>query len=383
MLLGPNVSAKVGVSMAYRRLNGHHHIQGMRNINMSRDFGSLPINPRSHGFTLVELLVVIAIIGILVALLLPAIQAAREAARRSSCINNEKQIGVALLNYESTYKKFPGGRHGCDNSPTSGVKGCEPGTTLLPSGMSALVKILPFMEDQALYDRLTSTSTNLFISPNKIIWPNPFGGSEEGPTLESWATEALQQALNTRPQAYVCPSSQSEPISALLRYNNAAYRPATGDYALCMGHRGPSWSRDFYAVKTDNSGIFFYIREVAIRQIEDGTGKTLFGGEVLESQNPNGSNIWSYAFRHVDGLRATDNPINTPSGEGVIHAWTNASGDRFKANASFSSFHPGGANLVFADGHVDFVSENMDLETYQALGSRASQEISDKYRPEY
>ncbi len=347
---------------------------------MSRASVHLSITRRLRGFTLVELLVVIAIIGILVALLLPAIQAAREAARRSSCVNNEKQIGIALLNYETAHKSFPGGRHGCDNSPTASVRGCEPGTPLLPSGMSALVEILPFMEDQSLYDQLTRKNSGGFLSPHEIIWPNPFGGSEEGPTLESWASDSLQRALNTRPQAFVCPSSQSEPVSTLMRFDSAAYRPATGDYALCAGHRGPSWARDFFAVKTDNSGIFFYIKKVAIRQIEDGTSKTLFGGEVLESQNPNSSNIWTYAFRHVDGLRATDNPINTLPGEGVIHAWTNASGDRFKANASFASFHPGGANLVFADGHVDFVSENMDLETYQALGSRASQEISDEYR---
>lgn len=348
---------------------------------MARGSKKFAITPASKGFTLVELLVVIAIIGILVALLLPAIQAAREAARRSSCVNNEKQIGIALLNYETAHRKFPAGRHGCDNSPNSKVRGCEPGTTILPSGMSALVAILPFMEDQSLYDQLTNTNNGTFVPPHKIIWPNPFGGSEEGPTLQDWATEKLQQALNTRPQSYVCPSSQSEPVSSLMRFDSAPLRPATGDYALCMGHRGPTWARDFYAVKTDNSGIFFYIRKIAMREIEDGTSKTLFGGEVLESHGANSSNIWTYAFRHVDGLRATDNPINTLPGEGVIHAWVNSNGDKFKGNASFAAFHPGGANLVFADGHVDFVSENMDLETYQALGSRASEEISDKYRP--
>src|SRR5262245_11369069 len=105
---------------------------------------NLPFGNRSQGFTLVELLVVIAIIGILVALLLPAIQAAREAARRSQCVNNEKQQGAALLNYEASRKKFPSGRHGCDG----GIElRCNANVSMLyRNGMSAFVLILPYME---------------------------------------------------------------------------------------------------------------------------------------------------------------------------------------------------------------------------------------------
>src|SRR5690242_7162307 len=102
------------------------------------------------GFTLVELLVVIAIIGVLVALLLPAVQAAREAARRSSCTNNLKQLGLAIVNYESAKKVFPAGRHGCDlaYNPSSGKKntcGCSTDGTK-EDGASAFVEMLPFME---------------------------------------------------------------------------------------------------------------------------------------------------------------------------------------------------------------------------------------------
>ncbi len=136
-------------------------------------------------------------------------------------------------------------------------------------------------------------------------------------------------------------------------------------------------------MKADNSGIFFYIREIAIREILDGTSKTFFGGEVVESHGLNSSSVWTYAFRHLDSLRATDNPVNTPPGEGVILHATQSSGDRYDANGAFGGQHPGGANFVYADGHVDFVSENIDLETYQALGSRASQEIDDVYRSAY
>jgi prepilin-type N-terminal cleavage/methylation domain-containing protein/prepilin-type processing-associated H-X9-DG protein len=338
----------------------------------------LPINRRFRGFTLVELLVVIAIIGILVALLLPAIQSAREAARRSSCVNNEKQFGIALLNYEISNKRFPAGRHGCDASVESKWKGCENPSSIERSAMSGFVKILPYMEEQALYDTLTNE--DLFVSPYTILWPNPLSGPEEGNKLQDWATLELQSAIHTRPQAYVCPSSEAEPESSWKSYESASFRPATGDYALCVGHRGPTWARDFGPVKADNSGIFFYIKQIAIREIIDGTSKTLFGGEVVEGHGLNSSNVWTYGFRHLDSLRATDNPVNTAPGDGVIHHATGSSGDRYDANAAFASQHPSGANFVYADGHVDFVSENIDLETYQALGSRASQEINDEYR---
>ena len=78
-------------------------------------------------------------------------------------------------------------------------------------------------------------------------------------------------------------------------------------------------------------------------------------------------------------MRTTDNPVNTPPGEPLFHHATQSSGDRYDANGAFASQHPNGANFVYADGHVEFVSENIDLETYQALGSRASEEINDKY----
>src|SRR5690349_15987696 len=107
---------------------------------------------KRNAFTLVELLVVIAIIGILVALLLPAIQAAREAARRAQCTNNLKQIGIALLNYESAKKDLPAGRHGCDlHLASPGVCGCS-NDAVKEDGASAFVELLPFMEENALYD---------------------------------------------------------------------------------------------------------------------------------------------------------------------------------------------------------------------------------------
>ncbi len=326
------------------------------------------------GFTLVELLVVIAIIGILVALLLPAVQSAREAARRMQCANNEKQIGLALLNFEAAQGEFPAGRHGCDGAIEPDIPGCENPSSIERSAMSAFVKILPYLEQTALYDVLALNGQGT------IIWPSQ-AETEGGLPYSQWATTQIQQALNTRPEMFVCPTADSEPITQWQLYSDAAFPPATGDYALCMGHRGPTWNRDFYAVKTDNSGIFFYIRAIALRHIEDGTSNTFFGGEVVDSQGLDSSNIWSRAERHLDGMRTADNPLNTPPGLGKIHRKRVDPSGPYFANGAFASRHSRGANFVFADGRVEFISEDIDLDTYFAFATRASQEINDPYAP--
>lgn len=324
--------------------------------------------PLCAGFTLVELLVVIAIIGVLVALLLPAVQAAREAARRAQCVNNQKQIGLALLNYESARGSLPAGRHGCDGATGEDVRGCEPNASIQRSMMSAFVKILPYIENQSLYDVLDLSDQGT------IIWPVQEGADEKGLDFLSWATPVIQQALNNRPAAYVCPSSASNPETELLAFADADFLPATGDYAMNMGHRGPSWGRGFMPVKADNSGIFFYIREIELREIEDGTSTTLFAGEVIDSHTVNSSNIWTRALRHLDGVRTTDNPVNTPPGLPKVERDRFPPDPPYSANGAFGSRHPGGANFVYADGHVEFVSEDMGLLAYTALGSRSSQE---------
>ncbi len=325
------------------------------------------INRRGRGFTLVELLVVIAIIGVLVALLLPAVQAAREAARRLQCVNNEKQIGLALLNYETTRKKLPAGRLGCDGT-VEGLCG-----TQLPidrSAMSAFVKLLPFLEQQALYDILDLSNRGL------VIWPVKRGG-DNSIAYEDWATPALQTALHTRPEAFVCPSADSLPESQWEVYENADLPPATGDYVLNMGHRGPTYFRQMKCVKMNNSGIFFYHREIKLKEIEDGTSNTFFGGEVIESHGLDSSNIWTRAERHLDGMRTADNPINWPLGETPTERKRTGKNQQYKANGAFSSRHPGGANFVHGDGHVVFISDDIDLETYQALATRSQQDLLD------
>jgi prepilin-type N-terminal cleavage/methylation domain-containing protein/prepilin-type processing-associated H-X9-DG protein len=325
------------------------------------------------GFTLVELLVVIAIIGVLVALLLPAVQSAREAARRAQCLNNEKQIATALINYEGVHKKFPAGRHGCDSSNASLCTGQK---TLDRSAISAFVKILPFLEQQAIYQALDLKSQGM------VIWPAATDDSDT--FFGTWATPAVQKALNARPAMFVCPSSDSKAESDWDIYQSGVgweLTPSTGDYAMCMGHRGPSWARDLDAVKLKNSGVFMYLTEFAIKEIEDGTANTFFGGEVMDSHSYDSGNIWSRAERHLDGMRTCDNPVNTPPGLGKIHSKRVSSAVKYLANGGFGCRHPRGANFFFGDAHVEFISEDIDLLTYSAYATRASQEINDEYAP--
>jgi prepilin-type N-terminal cleavage/methylation domain-containing protein len=302
----------------------------------------------NRGFTLVELLVVIAIIGILVALLLPAIQAAREASRRTSCTNNLKQIGLAFENYDSTLKTYPPGRMGCDgitSGPCAGNPNPERG------GTSAFVPILPYLELKSVWESFDF---------NDSPWPTAPGASSGWP-----ATSA--QAITFRPPVYVCPSDTSKP-SINLTAGSQTYAVATGSYALVSGSYGPSQGINDN-VKITNNGMFVYKTAYGKKDCLDGLSTTLFVGEVIDSHTNLSSNRWSVAGRHEDSLRNTENPLNTPPGTGIT---TSPYG--IALNGAFASRHPAGANFLFGDAGVTFVSENIDLTVYRALSTRASKE---------
>lgn len=294
------------------------------------------MSSQRRAFTLVELLVVIAIIGILIALLLPAVQAAREAARRSQCTNNLKQIALGMHNYEGTFKVYPTGRLGCDGS-------CSPQNR---SAASGFVFLLPFVEQKPLFDQMMQ-----YHNANTTTWPG---------TLP-------QNLRETRPDAYVCPSDTAERLKS--------DGNATSSYALVAGHYGPSQGTGNNA-KDKNTGMFLYRDSKGPADATDGLSNVMFVGEVADAHLGDNPNTWLMSGRHTDMLRSTENPINTPVGLGKVISSTD------KKNGAFSSKHPGGANFAFGDGSVHFLSETIEsappgsaianLLLYQNLARRDS-----------
>ena len=295
-----------------------------------------------QGFTLVELLVVIAIIGILIGMLLPAVQSVREAARRTTCQNNLRQIGLAIANFESSRRKLPPGRIGCDDTgDLMTISECPIG--LSPEkkvGASGFVSILPELEQQGVFDQLAVDDGGLW--------------NRDVNDLDWYDITAKNEGVKIPLEVYWCPSLNARRI-------NMVYYPvkaASSAYAFCNGSLSPDETQ--YLIKYKNTGAFLYRRQLKIRDIFDGLSNTMFVGEVTGPDIFESSNVWNYALANADCLRSTANPLNTFPGEGFTFE---------TQNAAFSSSHPGGAAFVFGDSSVHFLNETIDLATYQGLST--------------
>ena len=301
---------------------------------------------RPTGFTLVELLVVIAIIGVLVGLLLPAVQTAREAARRSSCGNNLKQIGLALSNFESAQKALPAGYSFYNGSPT-------------PSGNSWgwAVFIMPYLEQQALYDQLRPTSR-----PISDLYNN---GSY---------TLADKALLQTPIPGYRCPSDTTPALNNLVVFDSGRYDVATSNYVGCVG--------DILATTYDNDsgGAFFgrYDRlsstpgtgplGLALRKVTAGLSKTLAVGERSAL---NYAAVWAGV-----GSVCCFNSSSTARSLGrafylINFDWINGGGSASDQGKGFSSAHGGGAQFLYLDNSVQFISETIDKNRLADICNRA------------
>jgi len=298
----------------------------------------------NHAFTLVELLVVIAIIGVMVGLLLPAVQAAREAARRSQCNNNLKQMGLALHNYHDTHNSFP---PSCMKEKLQDDGGRAQTTTWHAS-------LLPFMEQQPMFDRIVGLGFG-------IIW-NDDGVNEE--------------LLRTKMPGYECPSSPDQ----IDRFDdNGATERHRGNYGVVVtgtvgytastrqtnGENNNHMDDGGYGHARWNGPFLMQNRTTRFADIIDGTSNTLFIGERYRNQI--GQRTYIY--------------IGTPNGQNQHSKWSGSTGIQINTldaghagYAGFHSAHPGGAQFLRGDGSSAFVSENIDRYIYASLGTRNGKE---------
>ncbi|MCR9291152.1 MAG: DUF1559 domain-containing protein [bacterium] len=337
-----------------------------------------------RAFTLVELLVVIAIIGILVGLLLPAVQAAREAARRLQCQNNLKQYGLALLNYESAYKRFPLAIMG-DPNRANDPNSLRPDTRYDDDGFGWQTAILPFIEQNNLYNQLNAgiplPATGGVLPAGTPIRPGVYGALEEwwranGGSGQDGATSLtpIIPGGDTVISNYVCPSSAMPshvPQVWSIPGSSASAKPERGEmvgYAVSSYKTGGgSCYGDFGLMhkhrETPNGGR-------KIGDVTDGTSNSI---AVVESTyvtgqgrgNPTGNTetedwpIWIGGPGTDESQRTngrTNSPINGRAGPNRMYFAIND-------DCAFS-YHIGGAQFVFVDGSVHFLSENLDMDTY-------------------
>ena len=327
-----------------------------------------------RGFTLVELLVVIAIIGILIAILLPAVQAVREAARRLSCSNNLKQMGIAVQLYHGSFKQFPPGYRFIAGSTTDTVGG--------PS-----LALLPFLEQENI-------SSNIDFS-------------------QAWWTFRPDIA-KTSLSIFKCPSDGFEDVTVYpeltgfgLPMGDAA---ANSSYAYSMGYD------DALCFRGDNligkaigpwTGVFYINSNTRMAQIHDGTSNTFAIGEAASGwkmghgidcresigygthawiiDGTNKEHYWSLGIKYGGALASTVEPMNkTLATDAYMHgisapmdcrcSWEG--GPHWATN--FRSFHSNGANFLYCDGSVSFLGEDIEMETYSNLSSFRDGEVIDR-----
>lgn len=343
------------------------------------------------GFTLVELLVVIAIIGTLVALLLPAIQAAREAARRSQCQNNLRQLSLGVVNYESAKKEYPPGGLNESNS-TSG-----------PHGAGWSIYILPYMEEQALFDKYD------FDEPNEILGDVNKNGKNN------------QEVRETNLKTHDCPTDEetdlldrpaSGPGSGVF-YNRSSYR---GNAGLCVVHQddpvrkysfwdsaaeqSPTYKRErgplpgigavyinpFGPNRRFQHSIGRLTSPTKIADITDGTSNTVLLGEkshfalavpsdpLAVERARRRRTFWAYTYTSYQ------RSLTFQESKSIINDYSRCEliPSIFEDNPckrSWGSLHSGGFNIVMCDGSGQFISESIDVFVFGAMSTIANGEI--------
>jgi prepilin-type N-terminal cleavage/methylation domain-containing protein/prepilin-type processing-associated H-X9-DG protein len=305
------------------------------------------------GFTLVELLVVIAIIGVLVALLLPAVQAAREAARRSSCNNNLKQLAIAIHNYHDTYNMFPFGG---------------------ASGHGQHSRLLPYIEQKNVYDLI-----NYSVSVNNALNDVP---------------------RNTKIATFLCPSDPDQLPAALGGRNNYYANMGTNIMYTTTDTSHPNYGKPRF-----NGAFMSDEITTGFRDILDGTSNTAMFSEKNKGDGTNGvSTPDSDTYRPgtypdtadaalADCLAVDVTDLSKQGNSNVGAPWMSSSHSvsqywhvlppnsrscmypSLRISTTAFSRHPGGVQMALCDGSVRFVSQTINLATWRALGTRAGKEV--------
>ncbi|HEX6961101.1 MAG TPA: DUF1559 domain-containing protein [Lacipirellula sp.] len=321
---------------------------------------------RKRGFTLVELLVVIAIIGVLVALLLPAVQSAREAARRSQCTNNLKQIGLGVLNYESSKKELPYNRYsGNYGVPDTfwGVAQVGRGSPLCRA-WSWLSTILPHIEQAAIFDQADI--------PNSPIQGNP----------------AIGAVIPT----FQCPSDDLAANNPLYRSNTwyvfGVINAGMTNYDGVMGAQSdvPPFAND--NAEAPGQGltepwlhgngvmrIFAWQDPLGMENVEDGTSRTFLAGE--QAFELSRASCWQegkcyglgYSWFHSVEASATAAIQPNFAVPGQPSLDPNVDTFPYRSQFGFNSMHPGGVHFVYVDGSVHFINEDIELGVYHAMAT--------------
>jgi len=301
------------------------------------------ISPRRRGFTLIELLVVIAIIGVLIALLLPAVQSAREAARRTQCTNNFKQMGIAMHNYHDTNNALPIGRQTAQRRTWA-------------------MSILPFLEQG-----------NLF---GAINFSQPF--------YERANTTVVRSSIS----GFQCPSDEPS-----IQEPDTAYPRSKSNFAANWGNTnfdqntitsGPAGTVNF------NSAPFVTDKSIGLKSFRDGTSSTLLVGEVIMGQNTTGGGAGAYDHRgdiYNDDWNGCmfmaytlpNSKIPDQMGNAVYCGRPDLGNPPCNANTPIfntaRSQHPGGVTMLLGDGSVRFLKDSVNVDTFRALSTPNGGEV--------
>jgi prepilin-type N-terminal cleavage/methylation domain-containing protein/prepilin-type processing-associated H-X9-DG protein len=334
-----------------------------------------PPRRQTRAFTLIELLVVIAIIAVLIGLLLPAVQKVREAAARSSCQNNIKQLSLAWHNHHDALGVLPPGAYAPPTAYTANADGTytwrngwsdpRPNTSVPWGAFSWAARILPYIEGDNVY-RLINFNAPAYAESipenNSSDTPSGWGPTsrERGPAQATFNGQPNPniQASNSQPKIFVCPAAfrvkpENQQKDYALNYDNNPNGENCCPERRIRGSRG------------DFTGMGWINSELRLTDVPDGTSSTFLIMEKSHNfaqswcSDNSGCNQFFWVHHQSQGFVYTWQPPNTT----------------FPNTRGASSNHTAGLNVSFVDGHVAYITNSIDIRTYQALSSRAGGEV--------